>query len=83
MGLTRIVNIIINLATKATGTDVNEYTLIDRFPYDDLDRVNIEMAVENYFHINFLSNDEYENMLSEVETIFDLALIVEKCLMNK
>jgi hypothetical protein len=82
MGLTRIVNIIINLATKATGTDVNEYTLIDRFPYDDLDRVNIEMAVENYFHINFLSNDEYENMLSEVETIFDLALIVEKLIKN-
>lgn len=82
MGLTRIVNIIINLATKATGTDVNEYTLIDRFPYDDLDRVNIEMAIENYFHINFLANDEYENMLSEVETIFDLALIVEKLIKN-
>lgn len=80
MGLTRIVNIIINLATKATGTDVNEYTLIDRFPYDDLDRVNIEMAVENYFHINFITVD---NELSEVESIFDLALLVEKCLMNK
>ena len=80
MGLTRIVNIIINLAPKATGTDVNEYTLIDRFPYDDLDRVNIEMAVENYFHINFITVD---NELSEVESIFDLALLVEKCLMNK
>lgn len=82
MGLTRIVNIIVNLATKATGIDVNEYTLIDRFPFDDFDRVNIEMAVENYFNINFLSNGEYENMLSKVETIFDLALIVEKLLKN-
>lgn len=82
MGLTRIVNVIVNLATKATGADINEHTLIDRFPFDDLDRISIELAVENYFHINFLSNDEYENMLSEVETIFDLALIVEKMLKN-
>ena len=75
MGFNRILSIIINLATKATGVEINEYTLIDRFPFDDFDRVNIEMAIENYFNINFLTVD---NELSKVESIFDLALLVEK-----
>ena len=77
MGFNRILRIIINLATKATGVEINEYTLIDRFPFDDFDRVNIEMAIENYFNINFLTVD---NELSNVESIFDLALLVEKML---
>ena len=75
MEFNRILNITINLATKATGVKINEYTLIDHFPFDDFDRVNIEMAVEDYFNINFLT---VESELAEVESIFDLALLVEK-----
>ena len=77
MEFNRILNITINLATKATGVKINEYTLIDHFPFDDFDRVNIEMAVEDYFNINFLT---VESELAEVESIFDLALLVEKIL---
>ena len=77
MGFNRVLRTVINLATKATGREITEYTLIDRFPFDDFDRVNIEMAVENYFHINFLTVD---HQLSEVESIYDLALLVEKIL---
>ena len=77
MGFNRILRTIINLATKATGREITEYTLVDRFPFDDFDRVNIEMEIENYFHINFLPVD---NQLSKVESIYDLALLVEKLL---
>ena len=76
----RILNIIINLATKATGVDINEYTLIDRFPFDDFDRVNFEMAVENFFNIDFINVDD---KFAEVETIYDLALLVESLIKEK
>ena len=65
-----------NIITKKTDhKDIDLFTRIDQYPYDDLDRVMIEMGIENNFHIDLTKHDEE---LKEVETIYDLVKLVEK-----
>ena len=65
-----------NIITKRTEyKDIDLFTRIDRYPFDDLDRVMIEMGIEDYFHIDLTKHEEE---LKEVETIYDLVKLVEK-----
>ena len=65
-----------NIITKRTEyKDIDLFTRIDRYPFDDLDRVMIEMGIEDYFHIDLIKHDKE---LKEVETIYDLVKLVEK-----
>lgn len=65
-----------NIITKKTKhKDIDLFTRIDQYPFDDLDRVMIEMGVEDYFHIDLT---EHDKELKEVETIYDLVKLVEK-----
>lgn len=64
---------IITKRTKQKGIDL--FTRIDQYPFDDLDRVMIEIGIEDYFNIDLTEHDEE---LKEVETIYDLVKLVEK-----
>ena len=65
-----------NIIIKRTNIkDVDLFTRIDQYPFDDLDRVMIEMGIEDCFHIDLIKHDEE---LKEVETIYDLVKLVEK-----
>ena len=65
-----------NIIIKRTKhKDIDLFTRIDRYPFDDLDRVMIEMGIEDCFHIDLI---KYEEKLKEVETIYDLVKLVEK-----
>lgn len=67
---------ITNIITKKTEhKDIDLFTRIDKYPFDDLDRVMIEMGIEDCFHIDLAEHDEE---LKEVETIYDLVKLVEK-----
>jgi acyl carrier protein len=65
-----------NIITKKTEhKDIDLFTRIDQYPFDDLDRVMIEIEIEDCFHIDLIKHDEE---LKEVETIYDLVKLVEK-----
>lgn len=65
-----------NIITKKTDhKDIDLFARIDQYPYDDLDRVMIEMEIEDCFHIDLT---KYDEELKEVETIYDLVKFVEK-----
>ena len=71
-----IFHIIKNIIVKRTNIkDVDLFTRIDQHPFDDLDRVMVQMGIEDCFHIDLT---EYEEELKEVETIYDLVKLVEK-----
>jgi acyl carrier protein len=60
---------------KTEHKDIDLFTKIDQYPFDDLDRVMIEMGIEDCFHIDLTKHDK---KLKEVETIYDLVKLVEK-----
>jgi acyl carrier protein len=65
-----------NIITKRTEyKDIDLFTRIDQYPFDDLDRVMVQMGIEDCFHIDLIKHDEE---LKEVETIYDLVKLVEK-----
>ena len=65
-----------NIIIKRTKhKDIDLFTKINQYPFDDLDRVMIEMGIEDYFHIDLIKHDKE---LKEVETIYDLVKLVEK-----
>ena len=65
-----------NIITKRTEhKDIDLFTRIDQYPFDDLDRVMIEFGIEDCFHIDLIEHDEE---LKEVKTIYDLVKLVEK-----
>lgn len=65
-----------NIIIKRTKQkEVDLFTRIDQYPFDDLDRVMIEMGIEDCFHIDLTEHDE---QLKEVQTIYDLVKLVEK-----
>lgn len=71
-----IFHIIKNIIIKRTNIkDVDLFTRINQHPFDDLDRVMIEMEIEDCFHIDLT---KYDEQLKEVETIYDLVKLVEK-----
>jgi acyl carrier protein len=71
-----IFHIIKNIIVKRTNIkDIDLFTRIDQYPFDELDRVMIEMGIEDCFHIDLTEHDEE---LKEVETIYDLVKLVEK-----
>lgn len=65
-----------NIIIKRTEhKDIDLFTRIDQYPFDDLDRVMIEFGIEDCFHIDLTKCEEE---LKEVETIYDLVKLVEK-----
>ena len=71
-----IFHIIKNIIIKRTNIkDVDLFTRIDQYPFDDLDRVVIEMGIEDCFHIDLSKHDE---QLKEVQTIYDLIELIKK-----
>ena len=71
-----IFHIIKNIIIKRTNIkDVDLFTRIDQYPFDDLDRVMIEMEIEDCFHIDLSKHDE---QLKEVQTIYDLIELIKK-----
>ena len=65
-----------NIITKRTKQkDIDLFTRIDQYTFDDLDRVMIEMGIEDCFHIDLT---KYDEQLKEVQTIYDLVKLVEK-----
>ena len=71
-----IFHIIKNIIIKRTNIkDVDLFTRIDQHPFDDLDRVMIEMEIEDCFHIDLT---KYDEQLKEVETIYDLIELIKK-----
>ena len=71
-----IFHIIKNIIVKRTNIkDVDLFTRIDQYPFDDLDRVMVQIGIEDCLHIDLTKHDEE---LKEVETIYDLVKLVEK-----
>ena len=71
-----IFHIIKNIIVKRTNIkDVDLFTRIDQYPFDDLDRVMIEMGIEDCFHIDLIKHDE---QLKEVQTVYDLIELIKK-----
>ena len=71
-----IFHIIKNIIIKRTNIkDVDLFTRIDQYPFDDLDRVMIEMEIEDCFHIDL---SKYDEQLKEVQTIYDLIELIKK-----
>lgn len=71
-----IFHIIKNIIVKRTNIkDIDLFTRIDQYPFDDLDRVMIEFGIEDCFHIDLT---EHDKQLKEVQTIYDLVKLVEK-----
>lgn len=65
-----------NIIIKRTEyKDIDLFTRIDQYPFDDLDRVMIEFGIEDCFHIDLTKHDKE---LKKVETIYDLVKLVEK-----
>jgi acyl carrier protein len=65
-----------NIIIKRTEhKDIDLFTRIDQYPFDDLDRVMIEFGIEDCFHIDLT---KYDEELKEVETIYDLVKLIEK-----
>ena len=65
-----------NIIIKGTKQkDIDLFTRIDRYPFDDLDRVMIEMGIEDCFNIDLTKHDKE---LKEVQTVYDLVKLVEK-----
>ena len=71
-----IFHIIKNIIIKRTNIkDVDLFTRIDQYPFDDLDRVMIEMEIEDCFHIDL---SKYDEQLKEVQTIYDFIELIKK-----
>lgn len=65
-----------NIIIKGTKQkDIDLFTRIDQYPFDNLDRVMIEFGIEDCFNIDLTKHDEE---LKEVKTIYDLVKLVEK-----
>ena len=71
-----IFHIIKNIIVKRTNIkDVDLFTRIDQYPFDDLDRVMVQIGIEDCLHIDLTEHDE---QLKEVETIYDLIDLIKK-----
>ena len=71
-----IFHIVKNIIVKRTNIkDVDLFTRIDQHPFDDLDRVMVQIGIEDCLHIDLTEHDE---QLKEVETIYDLIDLIKK-----